>query len=132
MGEPVLDSGRVSRLPDHQTQTNTMTAAPETHNQPSAHVLVPTAGAALWAKNRTGILSSTRHPGPVSTFTEIRETVVGLSKPERAELAVLLLGSLDDTHYWVADAEVDNRSAEMDCGAVAGVTKEEFRRLCGR
>lgn len=68
----------------------------------------------------------------MSTFTEIRESVVGLSRPERAELAVLLLGSLDDTHYWVDDEEVDQRSAEMDCGAVVGVTKEEFRKLCGR
>jgi hypothetical protein len=68
----------------------------------------------------------------VSTFTEIRESVFGLSKPERAELAVLLPGSLDDTHYWVDDEEVDNRSAEIDSGAVVGVSKEEFRRLCGR
>lgn len=45
----------------------------------------------------------------MSTFTEIRESVVSLSKPERAELAVLLLGSLDDTHYWVDDEEVDQR-----------------------
>ena len=68
----------------------------------------------------------------MSTFIEIRESVVGLSKPERAELAVLLLGSLDDTHYWLDEAEVDQRSAELDSGAVVGVTKEEFRRLCGR
>jgi hypothetical protein len=68
----------------------------------------------------------------VSTFAEIRESVVGLSRPERAELAVLLLGSLDDTHHWVDDEEVDRRSAEMDSGAVDGVTKEEFRKLCGR
>lgn len=68
----------------------------------------------------------------MSTFTEIRETVASLSKPERAELAVLLLGSLDDTHYWVDDEEVENRSAEMNSGAVVGVTKEEFRKLCGR
>ena len=68
----------------------------------------------------------------MSTFTEIRESVVRLSKLERAELAVLLLGSLDNTHYWVDDEEVDNRSAEMDSGTVVGVTKEEFRRLCGR
>ena len=68
----------------------------------------------------------------MSRFTEIRESVVGLSKPERAELAVLLLGSLDDTHYWVDDEEVDQRSEEMDSGAVGGVTKEEFRKLCGR
>lgn len=68
----------------------------------------------------------------MSRFTEIRESIVGLSKPERAELAVLLLGSLDDTHYWVDDEEVDQRAAEMDSGAVVGVTKEEFRKLCGR
>ena len=58
--------------------------------------------------------------------------MVSLSKPERAELAVLLLGSLDDAHYWVDDEEVENRSAEMDSGAVMGVTKDEFLRLCGR
>jgi hypothetical protein len=63
----------------------------------------------------------------VSKFAEIRESVVGLSKSERAELAVLLLGSLDDTLYWVDDEEVDHRSAEMDSGTVVGVTKEEFR-----
>jgi hypothetical protein len=68
----------------------------------------------------------------VNTFTEIRESVVKLSQPERAELAVLLLGSLDDAHYWVDDEEVNKRSAEMDSGAIVGVTKEEFRRLCGR
>ena len=68
----------------------------------------------------------------MSTFTEIREAIASLSKPERAELAVLLLGSLDDTHYWVDDEEVDQRSAEMDSGAVVGVTKDEFRKLCGR
>jgi hypothetical protein len=68
----------------------------------------------------------------VSTFTQIRESVVGLSKPERAELAVLLLGSLDDAHYWIDDEEVTNRSAELDSGAVVGVTKEEFKKLCGR
>ncbi len=85
-----------------------------------------------WVKNRTGILRRTRQPNTVSTFTEIRESVVGLSKPERAELAVLLLGGLDDTHYWVDDEEVDQRSAEMDSGAVVGVTREEFSKLCGR
>ena len=68
----------------------------------------------------------------MSSFTEIRESVVSLSKSERAELAVLLLGSLDETHYWVDDDEIENRSAEMDSGAVVGVDKEEFRRLCGR
>lgn len=38
----------------------------------------------------------------------------------------------DSIHYRGDDEEVDNRSAEMDSGAVVGVTKEEFRRLCGR
>lgn len=47
-------------------------------------------------------------------------------------MAVLLLGSLEDTHYWVDDEEVENRSAELDSGEVAGVSKEEFRKLCGR
>ncbi len=68
----------------------------------------------------------------MSTFTEIRESVVSLSNPERAELAILLLGSLDDTHYWIDDEEVESRSAELDSKAVVGVNKEEFKRLCGR
>jgi len=68
----------------------------------------------------------------MSAFTEIRESVVGLSKSERAELAVLLLGSLEDTHYWVNDEEIAMRSAELDSGEVVGVSKEEFRKLCGR
>lgn len=84
------------------------------------------------AKNWTGFLTRTSKFNPVSTFTEIRESVVSLSKPERAELAILLLGSLDDTHYWVEDEEVERRSAELDSGAVVGVSKEEFKRLCGR
>ena len=68
----------------------------------------------------------------MSAFTQIRESVVSLSEPERAELAVLLLGSLEDTHYWVDDEEVTIRSAEYDTGEVVGVSKEEFRKLCGR
>ena len=68
----------------------------------------------------------------MKAFSEIRESVVNLSKPERAELAVLLLGSLEGTHYWVDDEEVENRSSELDTGQVAGVSKEEFRKLCGR
>jgi hypothetical protein len=68
----------------------------------------------------------------MSAFTQIRESAVSLSKPERAELAVLLLGSLEDTHYWVDDEEVASRSAELDSGDVVGVSKEEFRKLCVR
>ncbi|MCE2959121.1 MAG: addiction module protein [Akkermansiaceae bacterium] len=68
----------------------------------------------------------------MSNLAEIRESVVSLSKLERAELAVFLLGSLDDAHYWVEDEELENRSAELDSGSVVGVTKEEFKKLCGR
>ena len=68
----------------------------------------------------------------MGTVTEIRESVVGLAKPERADVAVLLRGDLEDTHYWVDDEEVVQRSAEMDSGAVVGLTREEFRTLCGR
>ncbi len=68
----------------------------------------------------------------MSSFAQIRESVVSLSKPERAELAVLLLGSLEDTHYSVDDEEVATRSAELDSGEVAGVSKDEFKKLCGR
>lgn len=67
----------------------------------------------------------------MSSFAQIKESVVSLSKPERAELAVLLLGSLEDTHYWVDDEEVATRSAELDSGEVLGVSKEEFKKLCG-
>jgi len=68
----------------------------------------------------------------MSSFAQIRDSVVSLSKPERAELAVLLLGSLEDTHYWVDDEEVAQRSSELDSGEVVGISREEFRRLCGR
>lgn len=62
-------------------------------------------------------------------MTEIRDAASNLSNPERAELAVFLLSSLDDTHYWVDDEEVSRRRAEMDSGEVEGVSREEFRRL---
>jgi hypothetical protein len=68
----------------------------------------------------------------MSSLAQIMESVPSLSKPERAELAVLLLGSLEDTHYWVDDEEVATRSAELDSGEVLGVSKEEFKKLCGR
>jgi hypothetical protein len=71
-------------------------------------------------------------PVLVNAFAQIRESVVSLSKPERAELAVLLLGSLEDTHHWVDDEEVMRRCDELDSGEVVGVSKDEFRKLCGR
>ncbi len=68
----------------------------------------------------------------MSIFAQIRDSAVSLSKPERAELAVLLLGSLENTQYWADDEEVMRRSDELDSGEVVGVSKEEFRKLCGR
>jgi hypothetical protein len=68
----------------------------------------------------------------MSTFTQIRESVVSLSKPERIELADLLPGSLEDALYWVDDKEVAIRSAELDSGEMVGVFKEDFWKLCGR
>lgn len=68
----------------------------------------------------------------MKAFAEIREAAEGLSQPERAQLAVFLLGGLEDTHHWVSDEEVERRSAELDSGEVVGVSLEEFRKLCGR
>lgn len=68
----------------------------------------------------------------MTALAKIRESVGSLSKPERAELAVFLLGSLEDTHYWVDDEEVARRSAELDSGEVQGLSREEFRKHCGR
>lgn len=69
---------------------------------------------------------------PMTALAQIRESVVSLSKPERAELAAFLLGSLEDAHHWVDDEEVARRSAELDSGEVEGISREEFRKLCGR
>jgi len=66
----------------------------------------------------------------MAQMMEIRDAVSTLSNPERAELAVYLLSSLEDTHYWVDDEELSRRRAEMESGEVKGVSREEFRRLC--
>jgi hypothetical protein len=65
-------------------------------------------------------------------IVEIRETAARLSTPERAELAVFLLSSLDDTHHWVDDEEVQRRSQELESGEVQALTQEEFMRAVGR
>lgn len=64
-------------------------------------------------------------------IAEVRRAASELSEPERAELAAYLLGSLDAVHHWVDDEEVMRRSAELDSGAVQGLTREEFTRTCG-
>jgi hypothetical protein len=69
---------------------------------------------------------------PMTALAQIRESIVSLSRSERAELAAFLLGGLEDTHHWVDDEEVARRSAELDSGEVEGISREEFRKLCGR
>lgn len=110
-------------------------AAPATTKTPNpARDLLPVSPASERVTPKFG-LGKTLTCGsipPMNAFAQIRESVVSLSKPERAELAALLLGSLEDTHYWVDDEEVAQRSAELDSGAVEGISREEFQKLCGR
>jgi len=62
----------------------------------------------------------------------LREEISHLSTPDRAELAAFLLGSLDETRYWVDDEEVDRRRRELDAGQVRGLTLSEFKAACGQ
>ena len=64
-------------------------------------------------------------------ISDVRRAASELSEPERAELAAYLLGSLDAVHHWVDDEEVMRRSAELDSGAVKGLTRDEFTQACG-
>lgn len=68
----------------------------------------------------------------MTKIAQIREAASELSAPEKAELAVFLLGSLEDTHYWIDDEEVMKRSEELDSGRVQGLSPAEFREACGR
>ena len=71
--------------------------------------------------------------GPIVTkVAQIREAASRLSAPDKAELAVFLLGSLEDTHYWVDDEEVMKRREELDSGEVKGLSPAAFREACGR
>ena len=63
---------------------------------------------------------------------EIRDAAAQLPVRERAELAAFLIEGLEDTHYWVDDDEVERRQAELDSGAVRGLSADEFRKACGR
>lgn len=64
-------------------------------------------------------------------IAEVRRAASQLSEPERAELAVYLLGSLDAVHHWVDDEEVMRRSEELDSGTAKGLSRDEFTRACG-
>ena len=68
----------------------------------------------------------------MTEVAQIREAASRLSAPDKAELAVFLLGSLDDTHYWVDDEELMKRGEELDSGEVKGLSPQEFREACGR
>jgi hypothetical protein len=68
----------------------------------------------------------------MTEVAQLREAASHLSTPDRAELAVFLLGTLEDTHHWVEDDEVVRRREELDSGEVKGLSLEEFKRACGR
>ncbi len=68
----------------------------------------------------------------METVADLRESASRLTSPERAELAVFLLSSLEDTYHWVDDAEVERRARELESGEVRGHSREEFLRAVGR
>lgn len=68
----------------------------------------------------------------MTQVAELCKVASHLSAPDRAELAAFLLGSLEETHYWVEDEAVERRRAELDCGQVKGLTLNEFKAACGR
>lgn len=68
----------------------------------------------------------------MSGIAQFKDAAESLSNPEKAELAVFLLSNLENTHYWVDDQEVARRSAELDSGEVEGISRDDFRKLCGR
>jgi hypothetical protein len=68
----------------------------------------------------------------MTAVARIREAVSTLSAEERAELAAFLLGSLDETHYWVDDEEILRRREELESGKVRGLSRSEFNEACGR
>jgi hypothetical protein len=68
----------------------------------------------------------------MSQVAEIRKVVCHLSASDRAELAAFLLGTLDETHYWVDDEEVSRRRDELNSGQVTGLSLEEFKMACER
>ncbi|MGJ8695476.1 MAG: addiction module protein [Verrucomicrobiaceae bacterium] len=67
----------------------------------------------------------------MTQISELRRAATELSTSERAELAEFLLGTLDEAHCVVDDAEVVRRSEELDSGVVRGLPREEFTRGCG-
>ncbi len=65
------------------------------------------------------------------SIVDLRKAATELPPSERAELAEFLLGTLAEADHWMDDAEVTNRSKELDSGSVRGMTRDEFDRSCG-
>ena len=57
----------------------------------------------------------------MTQVAELRKMVSHLSAPDRAELVAFLLGTLDETHYWVNDEEVSRRREELNSELVKGL-----------
>jgi hypothetical protein len=68
----------------------------------------------------------------MSQVSEIRQAASTLSAEERAELAVFLLEGLDADPHCVSDEEVLRRRDELASGTVTGLSRDEFRKACGR
>ncbi|MCW1886832.1 addiction module protein [Luteolibacter flavescens] len=68
----------------------------------------------------------------MSQVSDIRQAASRLSLEERAELAVFLLDGLEDAPHHVTDEEALRRRDELVSGAVSGLSREEFRKACGR
>ncbi len=67
----------------------------------------------------------------MSQVADLRKAVTQLPVHERAALAEFLLDNLETAPLWVDDDEVERRSQELESGAVKGLTRDEFTRLCG-
>ncbi|MDZ4289817.1 MAG: hypothetical protein U0984_17770 [Prosthecobacter sp.] len=59
---------------------------------------------------------------------EIEAEALKLDVRDRAQLAASLLATLPDCDYDVSDEEVFRRDAELESGAVEGISHEEFMR----
>jgi len=55
-----------------------------------------------------------------------------LDLSDRVELVSSLLEDLDPDPHYVSDEEVFQRLQELKSGKVAGLSKEEFWKACGR
>tara|TARA_R110002049_G_scaffold228210_1_gene400407 strand:- start:464 stop:670 length:207 start_codon:yes stop_codon:yes gene_type:complete len=66
------------------------------------------------------------------SIAEIQESAARLEPAERAELAVFLLDSLGLPLGQIDDSEVDERTRELESGAVCGLSHDEFMKAVAR